>query len=198
MALAYLERFDEALREIARAREADPLSPVISASVGQILYLARRYDQAIEEHRKALELDPNFWYTHLNLGLAFLVTRAYNQAIAEFRRAIDLGANPQAKALLAYAYAVSGRSGEAKKIVNELQSPVAQEFVSPFDIAAAYTGLGDRDRAFAWLERAYEERSRPLLQLKTDPLFDPLHSDRRFAALIQRMKIYEAVQDKSQ
>jgi eukaryotic-like serine/threonine-protein kinase len=197
LALPYVERFDDALREIARAREAEPLSLVISANVGKILHLARRYDQAIEEHRKALELDPNFWLTHNNLGLTFALTRAYDEAIAEFQRAIDLSDSSEPKANLAYAYAVSGRSREAKKILNELQNRTPQVYSSPFDIAVAYTGLSDRDGAFAWLEKAYHERARSLLSLKINPLFDPLHSDPRFAALIRRMKIFDAAQVRS-
>jgi serine/threonine protein kinase/Flp pilus assembly protein TadD len=197
LALPYFERFDDALGEIARAREADPLSPVISANVGKILHLARRYGQAIEEHRKALALDPNFWMTHSNLGLTFAVTRAYDQAIAEFQRAIDLSDSSEVKANLAYAYAMSGRSPEAKKILDELQSRTSQVYSSPFDLAVAYTGLGDRDRAFSLLEKAYQERVRPMPSLKINPLFDPLHSDPRFAALIQRMKLFDSGQDRS-
>jgi TolB-like protein/DNA-binding winged helix-turn-helix (wHTH) protein len=192
LALPYFGRFDDALREIARARETDPLSPVISANVGKILHLARRYDQAIEEHRKAVELHPNFWGAHNNLGLTLAVTRRYEQAIAEFERAIELNDNSEAKLNLAYTCAVSGRLREAKEIINELQTRTPQVYSSPFDIAVAYTGLGDRDGAFAWLEKAYEERARPLLSLKINPLFDPLHSDPRFAALIRRMKVFDA------
>ena len=197
LALSYFERFDDALGEIARAREADPLSPVISANVGKILYLARRYGQAIQAHRRALELDPNFWLTHNNLGLTYALTGAYAQAIAEFQRAIDLSDNSGAKAYLAYTYAVSGRSREARKILDELQARAPQEYISPFDLAVAYTGLGDRDRAFSWLEKAYQERVRLMPSLKVDPLFDPLHADPRFAALIERMGLFDTGQDRS-
>lgn len=192
LALPYFGRFDDALREITRAREADPLSPVISTNVGKILHLARRYGQAIEEHRKAVELDPNFGLTHNNLGLTLALTGRYEQAIAEFRRAIELSGNPEAKANLAYAYAVSGRPREAREILNELQNGTPHAYSSPFDIAVAYTGLGDRDSAFVWLEKAYDEKARPLLSLKINPLFDPLHSDPRFPALVRRMKVFDA------
>jgi tetratricopeptide (TPR) repeat protein len=195
--LSYFERFDDALGEIARAHEADPLSPVISANVGKILYYARRYGQAIQEHRRALELDPNFWLTHNNLGLTYALTGAYEQAIAEFQRAIDLSELSGAKAYLAYAYAMSGRSREARKILDELHARAPQEYTSPFDIAAAYTGLGDRDRAFSWLEKAYQERVRLMPSLKVDPIFDPLHADPRFAALIEGMRLFDTGQDRS-
>src|SRR5439155_27289094 len=95
LALPYCERLDEPLAEIPRAREADPLSPLIRSNVGKILHLARRYGEAIEEHRKALALDPNFWITHNNLGLTLALTGAYDEAIAEFQRAIELGNSPE-------------------------------------------------------------------------------------------------------
>ena len=118
-------------------------------------------------------------------------------ATAEFQRAIDLSDSSGAKAYLAYAHAVSGRSREAGKILDELQARAPQEYISPFDIAAAYTGLGNRDRAFSWLEKAYQERVRPMPSLKVDPLFDPLHADPRFAALIERMGLFDTGPDRS-
>ena len=197
LALAYFGRFADALGEIARARDADLLSPVVSASVGKILHLARRYSEAIREHRRALKLDPNFWLTHNNLGLTYALTGAYDQAIAEFQRAIDLSDSSEAKAYLAYTYAVSGRSREARKILDQLQTRAPQEYISPFDIAAAHTGLGDHDRAFLWLGKAFQERGLLMPSLKVDPLFDPLHADPRFAALLERMRLYDSGQDRS-
>jgi serine/threonine protein kinase/tetratricopeptide (TPR) repeat protein len=197
LALPFFGRFDDALGEIARAREADPLSPVISGGVGEILFLARRYGSAVREHRKTLELDPNFWLNHHRLGLTYAVTGEYDLAIAEFYKAIDLSDNSGTKAYLAYAYAGAGRSREALTILDELQTQARQEYISPFDLAVAYTGLGDRDRAFSWLEKAYQERVRLMPSLKVDPLFDPLHSDPRFAALIERMSLFDTGQDQS-
>jgi tetratricopeptide (TPR) repeat protein len=190
LALPHFERFDDALREIARAREADPVSLLIAANVGQILYLARRYDQAIEEHRKALALDQNFWLTHNNLGLVYVLMGAYDKAIAELQRGIELSQNSEAKANLAHAYAVSGHTHQARMILADLEDHAGQTYVSPFDIAVAYAGLGDHDRAFAWLEKAYDERTRPMPSLKVNPRLDPLRSDPRFAVLIERMKLY--------
>ena len=195
MALPYFGRFDDALAEIARAREADPLSPVISANVGKILYMARRYGESMEEHRKALALDPNFWLTHNNLGLSLVLTGAFEQATAEFQRAIDLSDSAATRAHLAYAYAVSGRPREARHLLDELLAQMPKVYSSPLDIAMVYTGLGDRDRAFSWLERAYTERVRLMPSLKVDPSFDPLHSDPRFAALLERMRLFEPGQD---
>ena len=102
LALSYFGRVDDALGEIARARDADPLSPLISANVGKVLHLARRYEHAIQAHRNALELDPNYWLTHNNLGFTYALTRAHDQAIAAFQRAIDLSDSSGAKANLAY------------------------------------------------------------------------------------------------
>jgi tetratricopeptide (TPR) repeat protein/TolB-like protein len=194
LALPYFDRFDDALAEIARARDADPLSPLISTNVGKILHLARRYREAMDEHRKALALDPNFGVSHNNLGLTLAMTGAYEQAIGEFQRAIDLGDSSEAKCNRAYAYAMSGRPLEARKILDELQARNPPVYTSPFDLAVAYTGLGDRDRAFSWLEKAYQERVRPMLSLRINPLFDRLHSDPRFAALVERMGVFNVGQ----
>jgi eukaryotic-like serine/threonine-protein kinase len=195
LALSYFDRVEEALGAITRAREADPLLAVISANVGKILYLARRYEEAIHAHHKALALDPNYWLTHHNLGMTHALTGAYDLAIVEFQRAIDLNDSSGPKAYLAYAYAVSGRSREAREILVDLHARAPQEYSSPFDIAVAYTGLGDRDRALSRLEKASHERVRLMPSLKVDPIFDPLHSDPRFAALIEGMGLFKAGQD---
>jgi TolB-like protein/DNA-binding winged helix-turn-helix (wHTH) protein len=190
LALVCFERFDEALREMARARELDPLSPRMNTNVGWILYMARRYDQAIRELGRALALDPNFFSTHQLLGWSYVQTGAYDQAIAEFKKAIDLGGGSQVKTDLAHAYAVSGQTRAAKKILDNLKDPSKQTYASPFDIAVVYAGLGDRDQAFEWLEKAYKERSRHILLLEVIPRLDPLRADPRFAMLMRRMRIF--------
>ena len=192
LALPWFERFDDALREIARAREADPVSPLIRANEGQILYRARRYDQAIDHFRKALASEPTFFANYQNLGAVYVETGAYDDGIAAYKKAIDLGGSSQVHAALAYAYAVSGQIAQARKILDELVGRARTAYISPFDIAPVYVALRDHDRAFAWLEKAYDERTRPMLSIKIDPRLDPLRSDPRFDALIRRMKIFDA------
>jgi TolB-like protein/DNA-binding winged helix-turn-helix (wHTH) protein/Tfp pilus assembly protein PilF len=192
LALAWFERFDEALGEIRRAAELDPLLPRFRVSASQILYHARRYDQAVEEIRQGLSLDPNFFQAHQQLGWVFVQTRAYEAAIAEFKKAKDLGGGSQVEADLAYVYAVSRETDRARTILDELIERSTHTYISPFDIAVVYVGLGDREQAFAWLAKAYDERARPLLGLRINPRLDSLRSDPRFVALVRRVKVFDA------
>ena len=190
LALAWFERFDEALDEIKLAADLDPLLPRMKVNASQILYHARRYDQAIEEVRRGLALDPNFFQAHQQLGSVLVQTSVYEAAIAEFKKAMDLGGGSQVQADLAHAYAVSGQPAEARKILDQLIEHSPDTYISPFDIAVVYAGLGDRGQAFAWLDKAYDERTRTMLGLKVNPRLDPLRSDPRFATLIRRTKVF--------
>jgi len=175
---------------MARATELAQVSPLISTGVGQILYFARRYDEATRELAKALAVDPNFYQTHNVLGITYVLTGAYDDAIAEFNRVIDSG-NPEVEANLAHAYAASRRTAEARKILDQLLARSTRSYVSPFDIAVVYAGLGDRDQAFAWLEKAFDERPRTMLSLKVNPRLDPLRSDPRFTILLRRVRVFD-------
>jgi len=163
LALNFRGRFDDALREIRLARDLDPVSPIINTNVGYTLYWARRYQEAIVELHKALAFDASFSATHGNLAQVYVQTRAYPEAIAEFKKAHLLGLGSRGEAYLAHVYAVSGQGGEARKLLDDLTDPSRLTYVSPFDVALAYVGLGDHDEAFAWLEKAYNERERDML-----------------------------------
>jgi len=190
LALTCFARFDEAVREIERAREVDPLSVRINMNVGWVLYWARRYNEAIQELSRVVALDPNFFQTHQTLGWAYVQTGAYDQAIAAFKKALDLGAGSQVDTDLAHVYAVSGRLSDANALLRRIIANAGRRYVSSADIAVVYAGLGDNDQAFAWLERAYDERSRPILQLRINPRLDRLRPDPRFASLIRRVKAF--------
>ncbi len=187
LALAWFDQFDEARREIAQGLEVDPGSPLLYTGMGQILYWERRYDQAIEEYRKALVVDPNFFQTHFLLGGAYMQKGAYAEAIAAFKKAIDLGGETQVKATLADAYAKSGQAHEARKLLADLTDRSRRTYAPRFDVAIVYADLGDHDQAFAWLEKAYDERERAMLSLKVNPRLDPLRSDPRFEGLLRRV-----------
>ena len=111
----------------------------------------------------------------------------YEEAIAELLRAIELDGTPRVQAILAYTFAVTGRRSEAERILNELQELALQNYVSPYFRVLIYTGLGERDQALEWLERAYEERSEWLVWLKVDPKLDTLRMDPRFTSLVRRV-----------
>jgi serine/threonine protein kinase/tetratricopeptide (TPR) repeat protein len=186
--LDYLGRPEEAKREILRAHQLDPLSLIISHTVGGILLDGRDYDQAIEQFKKTLEIDPNFPVTHQYLALAYGRSGKYEDAIIEMNKAIALaGRRPVYVANLGYIHALSGRTAEANKMLEELMGRAKTEYVSPYDIASVYAGLGDREKALAWLEKAVQERDLAIISLKVDLYWDRLRDDARFADLLRRV-----------
>jgi len=186
--LSVMGRHDEAIREATRAHELDPLSLQIGRDVGFRLYEARRYDQAIEQFRKTLELDPNFAPVRYTLGLAYVQKGMFENAIAELQQAVTLsGDNSIFIGTLGYAYARSGRKDDARKVIGDLKELSKRQYVQPYHFALIYMGLGENDRAFAWLEKAYEERSTRLIWLAVIPEWDGLRSDPRFTDLLRRI-----------
>jgi serine/threonine-protein kinase len=186
--LAHIGQFDEALAEMKLAEQLDPLSNIINTEVGWILYLAGEYDRAIEQYRAAVELDPEFAAAHWRLGEAYLQKKLFDEAVREIERAIELsGASMHMLARLAYAYAVSGKRYEALGVLNELNESAKRRYVSPYDIAIIYAGLGEKELALDWLERAYEERTVWLTFLKVEPAFNPLRDDPRFTDLLRHV-----------
>jgi TolB-like protein/DNA-binding winged helix-turn-helix (wHTH) protein/Tfp pilus assembly protein PilF len=179
---------DEAVRWIKRSAELDPLSPLVSANVAQILYYARRYDEAMEQCRKTLELDPNYAMAHTHLGQAYIQKRMYREAIEELQKAISLSErNPEILAILGYAYAAAGDSKDADKVVAELTEASKRSYIPAFCVAEIYAELGRSDEAFAWLERAYNERAPHLVNLRVEPTLDSLRSDPRYGDLLRRV-----------
>jgi adenylate cyclase len=182
-------RFQEALREREIAHSLDPLSRIIATELGLTLYLLRRYDEAIARLKQVLELDPNFAFAHQRLGEVYLRKGLHVEAIAALERAADLGlkAHPLIEALLAYAYAASGDRTRAAQIVRELTRRAARGDIPPFAIALAHTGVGDKEQAFAWLDKAAAARDPNLTLRWSSPLLDPLRADPRFTRLLRRM-----------
>jgi tetratricopeptide (TPR) repeat protein len=185
-------RLEEAIAEEKRAVELDPLSLIGNRELGFAFYMARQYDLAIEQFRKTLELDPNFTLTREYLGSAYLQKNMYLEALTEFRKAFaNSPDNVFTLSELGYAYAKSGRKAEALKVLDQLNELSKRKFVPAICAIIIYVGLGEKDKVFEWLEKAYEDRSLggPLASLKVDPLFDPLRSDPRFADLLRRMNL---------
>jgi TolB-like protein/Tfp pilus assembly protein PilF/tRNA A-37 threonylcarbamoyl transferase component Bud32 len=187
--LSSLGRLEEGIREIKTARNLDPLSPRISANVGQFLYFARRYDQALEELNKALEVDPNHSLTHRILGWAYEAMGKYEDAVKCYLRAIELsGGSKHVDADLASCYALMGKREEAWKILNNLIEYSRGNFVSSVDIAFVFAVLREKEQVFSWLEKAFRERdSQLLIYLKTHHRFDPVRSDPRYVALLRKI-----------
>jgi TolB-like protein/Flp pilus assembly protein TadD len=186
--LLCLGRFNEAIAELKRAIELDPLSLVINTDLGNAYIYARRYDEAIEQLRKTLEMDPGFYYAHWNLGSALAAKGALDAAIAEYQKARALNDDPRLLALLAYAYGFSGNKAEAMKILDQLAALSKQRYVSAFNFALVYLGLGEKNQTLYFLEKTYEDRdSYSIAFIKVQPFFDPLRSDPRFEALVEKI-----------
>jgi tetratricopeptide (TPR) repeat protein len=183
-----VERFDEAIAEARRAQELEPLSFISNLHLGWILYLAGRNDEAIEHCNKLLEVDPNFFPAHRYLGLAYEQKGMYPEAISEFEKGVKLAGCPLIIALLGHAHAAAGNKAEARRVLAELEQQ-KQKYVSPYTVAAIYAGLGEKDQAFKWLEKAYSERDIWLMNLRVDPVFKNLRSDGRFADLLRRLEL---------
>jgi eukaryotic-like serine/threonine-protein kinase len=184
-------QFDKAIAESKRALELDPLSLIGNRILGQSYYYARKYDQAIEQYRKTLELDPNFTAAHRSLGMAYVQQSNYKEGLAEMEK--DLAISPGNAAALSeigHAYAVAGRKLEAQKVLGQLDEISKQKFVTAAFMAIIYAGLEERDKAFEQLELGYKERSLGGgAIILSDPGFDPLRSDPRFADLLRRMNL---------
>jgi serine/threonine-protein kinase len=186
-------RLDEALPYAKRAEELGGANH--EPDVAVVFLYKRQYDAAIELFLKELEANPDGSYgafTHSRLGEAYVAKGMYEEGIAEILKAAALHKGPDelgGSQMLAHAYAVAGKRDEALKILNELKESAKHQYVSAVHFAVIYTGLGDKDRAFEYLEKAYEERAQNLLQLRNRPMFDSLRMDPRYKDLLRRMNL---------
>lgn len=185
--LASVGRMDEAVTVAKRGRELDPLSLIVNTGFGRVLYCARRHDEAIEQLSRTLELDPSFPVAHYWRGLAYEQKGMHKEAIADLVQLRTLSVSPLRIAGLGNVYAVSGEKGKAQAILSELEDLSRKRYVSPYDMAAIYSGLGDKDQTFRWLEKTYEEREGALVYLNVEPMFDTVRSDPRFKDLVHRI-----------
>jgi len=185
-----MQRSEESVAEAKRAQQLDPVSPFVNTWAGAAYFYAGRADEGMASMQKALELDPSFSDASLVLARAYLKQGMYQQAIAELQKALTFN-ETEALVLgaLAHVYARAGQRDEALKLVRKLERIEAEErgYVAPFGIIWAYAGLGDKEQAFARLERAYQERPDRIVWLNVDPLLEPLRSDPRFQDLVRRV-----------
>jgi serine/threonine-protein kinase len=181
------DRSDDALVHLRVMRELDPLAPAGLMS-GRVYVNNHRPDEAIRDLQETLELNPRSELANQLLGHAYLQKGMNNEALDAFRRAAALS-GVRDSAHLAYAYAVTGHRTEAKRVIETLVATDGRRYLSPFHIAVAYAGLGDKDAAFRWLERAYAEHASFMDGIKVTPAFDGLRSDPRFVALLARMHL---------
>jgi TolB-like protein/DNA-binding winged helix-turn-helix (wHTH) protein/Flp pilus assembly protein TadD len=184
--LSLLSRYDEAIAEMRKAENLDPLSLIINADLAELLVLAHSDDESIRQSHKTIEMDPNFGLAHNQLAQAYLQKHMYDEAVAELKTAVQLsGGSPAFIANLARAYVVSGKRSEAAKLLDDLKKRSNPGYSNASEIAVIYASLGDADQAMTWLEKGYDERFNPGVLLR--PGFDPLRSDPRFQNLVRRI-----------
>jgi tetratricopeptide (TPR) repeat protein len=181
-------RLEEALAECKRAQELDPLSLIINTNVGEVFYLMRQYDRAQEQYNNTLALDQTFPWAHFGLGSVYEVQGRLDEAVAEFEKMNRLaGGTPLFLAYLGRAYIKAGRKEDGRRILDSLLQLTQQGYALSTGIGLLYFRLGDRQKTFEWLEKAYQARETELLYLLVDPLCDDVRSDPRCVALLKKM-----------
>jgi eukaryotic-like serine/threonine-protein kinase len=189
--LASVGRYQDAIDEAKRGQELSPLSLIGNAQVGWMYFFARRYDEGAAASLKVIEMDPNFFSARRYYGLILEQKGQYEQAVEQLEKAREQsGGSPVVIAALGHAYALAGKRHESEKIIEELLDPSKPRRGSGYDVAVVYVGLGEKEKAFEWLDKAYEQRDDFLAYLKADPRFDPLRTDTRFDNLLHRLGLY--------
>jgi len=187
--LSWSGRRSEALAEVEKMRQLDPAYPFISLQQAGVYYHQRDYTSLVEAGQKSVTAYPNSWQSHYFLAVGYEGSGRPAQAIPEYRRGVELSeADTDPMAGVAHASALAGKRIEAEKILRELQTQSKTQYVSPYMIAVIYADLGNKNKAFEFLEKAYKEKSPDLAYfLKADLRIDPLRSDLRFQDLLHRM-----------
>jgi serine/threonine protein kinase/Tfp pilus assembly protein PilF len=181
---------EEAFEENSIAIELDPLSPRVRVNYAHNLCYSGKYDEAIEECEKVLELDPDYPIAHLLLGRCYLAKSLFDEAISSYKKALDFsGKSTEFLLNLAYGYAVSGKQEKALEIIEEVYKLPAHKYISNFHKAMLYAALKNTDKAFEYLELAYNNRDPDLVYLKITPLIDDLAADPRFKAMLRKLNL---------
>jgi len=191
LCLRRMNKLNEAKAVFQQALDLDPLSPQINVSLGATLYMMHQYEQSIERFTQVLEMDSCYYPARICLGIAYQSMGDLEQAIREYKNARTLDDNLITLGHMGQALAIEGKRKEALKTLDELQKQLKQGYVSPYYVALIYTGLGDYDKAFAWLEKAYKERNEMITWLGVNPEVDSLRSDPRFNTLLKRIGIID-------
>ncbi len=185
--LLALGKLNESVASLERAHELDPLSLIINADLGTAYLYAGQFEKAVAQYKKTIELDENFYYAHAYLGRTYMMMGDYDKAIKEYEKAQSLNNDPRVLMLFACNYSRMGNRAEALKKIETLEKISEEKYVSPYYFALAYTSLGDKDKAFEWLEKAFAVREGRMTLMKADPLLNDLHSDPRFKDLLKRV-----------
>jgi len=187
--LANMGRSDQGLRETKKAQELDPLSLIINTSLGWQLYVARHNDQAAEQLRKVLDIDAKFAPARRMLEEVYAQMGKQKEAVAEREKILSLSGSPELAASIEEDFFKAGYKGVLQSWLDGLTEISKHGYVSSYSIAQAYMRIGEKEKAFGWLEKAYEERDSGLVSLAVEPMFDPVRSDPRFRDILRRMKL---------
>jgi len=182
----------EAIAEVERVQEVQPLSNFLGVTLGWIYYCNQYYDRAVRQHQKMLAVNPNFAFTHWCLGMDYSQKRKYRSAIDECRKARLLGATRNVLSALGYAYAMAGEKDRAREILKELKGLLRSPYAPAYSFATIYAGLGEKDAAFDWLGRACLVHDPGLIWMKWDPQLDKLRSDSRFPKLLDDIGLHSS------
>jgi TolB-like protein/Flp pilus assembly protein TadD len=181
-------KLDEAIAERKKAVELEPLNPLLTSALGEAYYQTKQFDLAIEQNNKSLELDSSYAIAWVNIGRAYEQKGMHQQAREAFQKILaSAPEDPAVLALMGHECAISGDKANAKKVITKLAEIAARKYVPGVYFALVYTGLNDKDDAFRWMEKAYEERCEYLVYLGSEPLADPLRDDPRFVTFAQRI-----------
>jgi tetratricopeptide (TPR) repeat protein len=187
--LANMGRSDEGLRETKKAQELDPLSLIINTSLGWQLYVGRHNDQAAEQLRKVLDIDAKFAPARRMLEEVYAQMGKQKEAVAEREKILSLSGSPELAASIEEDFSKTGYKGVLQSWLDGLTEISKHGYVSSYSIAQAYMRMGERQKAFGWLEKAYEEHDSGLVSLAVEPMFDPVRPDPRFRDILRRMKL---------
>jgi TolB-like protein len=186
--LTAMRRYDEARVVLKKAEELDPLSVPISTDMGFSFYYSGSYDQSINELKGSLQRNPKFALAHLWLGRAYQGKNMYQDAISEYKKTLVTIVDwPVALAAIGNVYGQSGNKASAQQILDTLTSLSQKRFVTAYGIALVYAGLGKKEQAFAWLNKAFDERSNWLVWLKSDPRWATISSDKRYIEMVNKI-----------
>jgi serine/threonine protein kinase/tetratricopeptide (TPR) repeat protein len=187
--LANMGRSDEGLRETKKAQELDPLSLIINTSLGWQLYVARHNDQAAEQLRKVLDIDAKFAPARRMLEEVYAQMGKQKEAVAEREKILSLSGSPELAASIEEDFSKTGYKGVLQSWLDGLTEISKHGYVSSYSIAQAYMRMGEKQKAFGWLEKAYEEHDSGLVSLAVEPMFDAVRPDPRFRDILRRMKL---------
>jgi serine/threonine protein kinase/tetratricopeptide (TPR) repeat protein len=187
--LSNMGRSDEGLRETKKAQELDPLSLIINTTLAKQLYLAGKNDQAVEQLRKVLDIDAKFAPARPLLEEVYAGMGKQKEAVAEREKILSLSGSPELAASIEEDFSKGGYKGVLQSWMDGLTEISKYGYISPYSIAQAYMRMGEKEKTFSWLEKAYEEHDSGLVSLAVEPMFGPIRSDPRFKDLLQRMKL---------